>query len=78
MADIEAPDNDVVEQELTEESTGPTLGDDVPEADAAEQRQDLAASPLAPTPPRLADGVPEADALEQSHPVAFDDEDDYR
>jgi hypothetical protein len=43
-----------------------------------EQAQDLAASPTAPTPPRLGDGVPEADALEQSHPVAFDEDDDYR
>jgi hypothetical protein len=78
MADLEAPDNDVVEQELPEEPTEPTLGVDVPEADAFEQAQDLAVSPTAPTRPRLGDGIPEADALEQSHPVAFDEDDDYR
>lgn len=78
MPDLEAPDNDVAEQELTEESAEPTLGVDVPEADAIEQTQDLAASPTAPVSPHLADGVPEADALEQAQPVGFDEEDDYR
>jgi hypothetical protein len=78
MADIEAPDNDVAEQELPEQSAEPTLGVDIPEADAVEQAQELAASPTAPMPPRLGDGIPEADALEQSHPVVFDEDDDYR
>jgi hypothetical protein len=77
MADIDAP-HDIAEDELEVISDEPSVGAEVPEADALEQAQDVAASPTAPAPLGLRDGVPEADALEQSHPVAFDEDDDYR
>jgi hypothetical protein len=45
----------------------------VPEADAAEQAEDVAPPPAGPTPPDNPE-VPEADALEQSIEAPYDDE----
>jgi len=55
--------------------------DDVPEADAQEQRQEVgpSADPGGPAAPVLGDDrfeVPEADALEQAREVPLDDEPD--
>jgi hypothetical protein len=77
MADIDAPD-EVAVDELSVSSGGPSVGDEVPEADALEQAQDVTPSAIVPVPVGLDDEVPEADALEQSHPVALDEDDDYR
>jgi hypothetical protein len=55
------------------------IPDDVPEADALEQRQDVADQPDGDTGDVLGDDsmeVPEADALEQSRIVPTDDEPD--
>jgi hypothetical protein len=52
---------------------GPGSNPFVPEADAAEQAEDVTPPPARPTPPRNPE-VPEADALEQSIEAPYDDE----
>lgn len=51
------------------------VGDEVPEADALEQRQDVEAEDdTEPTPPPESMEVPEADAFEQAQDAGEDDE----
>ena len=49
--------------------------DDVPEADAAEQKQSWAPDEEDDLPEHIDPDVPEADALEQARPVPLEDED---
>jgi hypothetical protein len=50
------------------------LPDDVPEADALEQRREVAPEPGA-TPLDIGSEVPEADALDQAREVPWDEDD---
>ena len=77
MADMEVNEADLAEQ--AQEIQGgppivepPTLGSEVPEADAVEQSMGDRRTVVAP---EIGTEVPEADALEQSHLVEGDDED---
>jgi hypothetical protein len=54
----------------------PKLDDDVPEADALDQRREVNDEELDETP-HLGNEVPEADALEQARAVPLDEDDEH-
>ena len=77
MPDMEVNEADLAEQ--AQDAQGgppvvepPTLGVEVPEADAVEQAM---GDPRAVVAPEIGTEVPEADALDQAHLVEVDDED---